>query len=530
MSKPDRTAIKAHLVGGGIASLAAAAILIRDGDVLGKNITIYEELDRLGGSLDAAGDPKTGYIARGGRMIESKYLCTYDLFSSVPTLDGKQTVTQEIVQWNEVMKTGSKSRLVRADGKIDSPAFGLSEAHILAIEKLVLEPEALLGASRISDHFDEAFFKTNFWFMWATTFAFQPWHSAVELKRYFVRFTHMVGGFNELRGIWRTLYNQYDSMVLPLRKWLDERGVRYELGARVTDIAFRQHDGQHEAETLIYQQGDKIKRVALDPTDLVIATLGSMTEGSSVGTMDSAPVLHDKQQGGAWALWETLAQGRPALGRPEQFANTVDESKWVSFTTTLKTPEFFNLVRDFTGNVPGEGGLITFTDSAWLMSIVLPHQPHFIGQPDNVQVFWGYALSVDEPGDYVKKPMSACTGREIMTELLGHLKAGDHTQEMLDNAICLPCMMPFITSQFLRRVKGDRPQVCPEGYRNFAITGQFCEQPDDVVFTVEYSIRSAMTAVYTLLEMDRKPPAVFKGQLDPRNLYKAFRALHDLDA
>ncbi|MFG1466352.1 oleate hydratase [Xanthobacter sp. DSM 24535] len=529
MSKPDRTQTKAHLVGGGIASLAAAAILIRDGDLLGKNITIYEELDRLGGALDGTGDPEHGYIVRGGRMIESKYLCTYDLYSSVPTLDGKQTVTQEIMQWNEIIKTGSKSRLVRGGHKIDAPEFGLTEKHILTIEKLAIEPEALLGNSRISDHFDEAFFNTNFWFMWCTTFAFQPWHSAIELKRYFVRFTHMVAGFNELRGIMRTYYNQYDSLVLPLRKWLKERGVQFRLGTRVTDIAFAERNGETFAEALSYERGGEAGQHAVGLQDLVIATLGSMTEASSIGTMETAPVLNDKRTGGAWTLWEKIAAGRPELGQPGKFSDHIDESKWISFTTTLKNTELFDLVRDFTGNVPGEGGLITFIDSGWLMSIVLPHQPHFIGQPENVQVLWGYALSIDKPGDYVNKPMSACSGREIMTELLGHLGASDRAATILAGAICLPCTMPFITSQFLARERGDRPQVHPKGYANFGVTGQFCEQPDDVVFTVEYSIRSAMTAAYELLDLDRKPPAVFKGQLDPRNLYKAFRALHDMD-
>ncbi len=530
MSKPDHTHIKAHLIGGGIASMAAAAILIRDGDLLGKNITIYEELARLGGSLDGSGDPQKGYMVRGGRMIESKYLCTYDLFSSVPTLDNKQTVTQEIFQWNETIKTGSKARLVRGGSKIDAPEFGLTEKHVLAIEWLVLQPEALLGASRISDHFDTAFFGTNFWFMWCTTFAFQPWHSAVELKRYLLRFTHMVAGFNELRGIMRTVYNQYDSLVLPLRKWLDERGVVFLLDTRVTDIAFVDRDGETFVDRLIQERGGKTGAVAVAPADIVIATLGSMTEGASIGGMDTAPVLNDKRNGGAWTLWEKAAAGRPELGRPAAFTDHVDESKWVSFTATLKDTALFDLVRDFTGNVPGEGGLITFTDSNWLTSIVLPFQPHFIDQPKDVQVFWGYGLFVDKPGNYVNKPMSACTGRELLVELLGHLHAGDKAEAILASAICLPCMMPFITSPFLCRAKGDRPQVHPEGYPNFAITGQFCEQPDDVVFTVEYSVRSAMSAVYQLLKMDREPPPVFKGQFNPKNLYKAFRALHGMTA
>ena len=91
-------------------------------------------------------------------------------------------------------------------------------------------------------------------------------------------------------------------------------------------------------------------------------------------------------------------------------------------------------------------------------------------------------------------------------------------------------MMPFITSQFLRRSKGDRPPVTPRGSHNLAFMGQFCELPDDVVFTVEYSIRSAQTAVYALLGLDLAPPPVYQGQFDPRVLYKAYRALHDVRA
>jgi oleate hydratase len=243
--------------------------------------------------------------------------------------------------------------------------------------------------------------------------------------------------------------------------------------------------------------------------------------------MNTAPVVKGKADGGAWALWEAIASGRPEFGNPGVFANHVDHSKWVSFTTTLSDPKLFNIVRDLTGNVPGEGGLITFPQSSWLASIVIPYQPHFIGQPEDVSVLWGYGLLVDKPGDFVKKPMSACAGREIMTEVLGHLGVRDELADILEHAICIPCMMPFITSQFLPREKGDRPEVIPEGSKNLAFIGQFCEQPEDVVFTVEYSIRSAQTAVYGLLGLDRKPPPVYHGKFDPRVLYRAFRALHD---
>ena len=461
-------------------------------------------------------------------MLGRKYLCTYELFSSIPTLDERQTVTQEILAWNETMKTGSKARLVRDGERQVAPKFNLTEKHILTIERLALEPEHMLGITTIFDQFDDAFVKSNFWQMWCTTFAFQPWHSAVEFKRYLLRFSHMVGGFNRLEGIMRTVYNQFDSMVRPLEKWLKARGVRFELNTRVTDLAFIEQGGRTAISNIQYIRGGHTGHVPVHKQDQVLVTLGSMTEGSSLGSMERAPMLLGKESGGSWSLWQKIAENRPEFGQPSVFCEHIQESKWVSFTVTMNNSALLHFVRDFTGNVPGEGGLLTFPESSWLMSIVIPHQPHFIGQPDNVSVLWGYGLSVDKAGDFTKKPMSECTGREIMAEMLGHLRLQEGATKILATSICIPCMMPFITSQFLPRKAGDRPNIIPEGSMNFAFIGQYCELPDDVVFTVEYSIRSAQTAVYALLGLNRRPPEVYKGEFDPRVLYRAFLALHDL--
>ena len=347
-----------YLVGGGIASLAAAAFLIRDADIPGHNITILEESTKLGGSLDAAGSAADGYVMRGGRMIESKYLCTFDLFSSIPTLDESKTVTQEIFDWNETMKTSSKSRLFRDGHQVDDPKFGLSEKHVLTIERLELEPEGMLGRSSIADQFDGSFFQTDFWYMWCTTFAFQPWHSAVEFKRYVGRFTHMVSGFNTLSGIMRTVYNQYDSMVRRLQKWLEARGVEFQMNTRVTDLGFQRNSEGYTVDRILCDRDDHKEQIAVAEKDFVMVTVGSMTECSSLGSMDSAPVLNGKSIGCSWNLWEKIAAGQPQFGRPGNFTAHIDESKWESFTTTLHDPTFFQLIRDLTGNVPGEGGLI----------------------------------------------------------------------------------------------------------------------------------------------------------------------------
>jgi oleate hydratase len=520
---------KFYLVGGGIASLAAAAFLIRDGDVPGSDILVFESLPRLGGSLDGAGTAEAGYIARGGRMLEAKYLCTFALFDSIPTLEGKCTVAQEIVDWNEAMRTSSKARFVRAGVREDAPEYGLAERHIAAMSLLLLEPEALVGRMRISERFDAAFFRTNFWLMWCTTFAFQPWHGAAEFRRYLLRFAHMVPGFNRLHGILRTPLNQYDSMVRPLEKWLADRGVVFMLDARVADIAFADVGGVTSPISIAVERAGKRAVTAIEADDRVIVTLGSMTDDALLGATDRAPTQTGGEGGGAWALWRKIAAGRSDFGRPEIFDANTDESAWVSFTATMHTTDLLDRIRAITGNVPGEGGLITFPDSNWLASIVVPHQPHFAGQPDGVSVLWGYGLAIARPGNAVAKPMAECTGAEIMAEIAFHL--GIDAAEMHDaRTRCIPCAMPYVTSQFLPRGRGDRPAVVPPKSARFAFVGQFCELPDDVVFTVEYSIRSAQIAVYALLGLDRALPPVYRGTFDPRVLYKAAKAPHDIDA
>jgi oleate hydratase len=182
-------------------------------------------------------------------------------------------------------------------------------------------------------------------------------------------------------------------------------------------------------------------------------------------------------------------------------------------------------MEELTGNTPGTGALVTLKESNWLLSVVLAYQPHFLNQPTDVTVFWGYGLFVEKEGNYVKKKMSECTGEEILVELLSHLRFQDDTQRIIDTSTCIPCMMPYITSQFLTRAKGDRPQVVPERASNLAFLGQFAEVPEDVVFTVEYSVRTAQTAVYTLLGLEKKPLPMYEGQYDLRVLVNALKTL-----
>jgi oleate hydratase len=513
---------KAYLVGGGIGSLAAAAFMIRDGKLPGGNISILEAAPVMGGSLDGSGDPAGGYSMRGGRMLTTdNYECTWDLYKTIPSLNHEgQTVFDETVEFNEKHKANSTARLVdRRRAKVPVASMGFSLEDRLELLKLSQAGEDTLAASSITDWLSPAFFETEFWYMWSTTFAFQPWHSAVEFRRYLHRFLLEFSRIETLAGVKRTVYNQYDSLVLPLQTWLAAQGVRLVAGCKVTDLDHKTEDGKFIVTGIHCLRQGKSEVIAVDDADLVFLQNGSMTDASSLGSMTSAPGRLTKADSGGWTLWEKLAEGRPEFGNPAAFNSCIAQSNWESFTVTLKTPAFFDQMIQFSGNQPGVGGLVTFKDSNWLMSIVLAWQPHFPKQPAGVQVFWGYSLFPDRVGNFVPKPMAECHGAEILRELCGHLRFDPETVE---SANCIPCRMPYITSMFMPRVRGDRPLPVPCGSRNLAFVSQFVEIAGDTVFTVEYSVRAAQMAVYELLGIDRKIPSVTPHD---KSLHTQFEAL-----
>ena len=499
---------KAYLVGGGIGSLAAAAFMIRDGKMPGDAISILEAAPLMGGSLDGAGNPTEGYSLRGGRMLTTdNYECTWDLYRSIPSLEvPEQSVFEDTLAFNQAYRADSRARLVdRRRAKVPVHSMGFSLQDRLELLRLSQTDEDELDNTRITDWLSPAFFETEFWAMWATTFAFQPWHSAVELKRYLHRFMLEFSRIETLAGVKRTRYNQYDSLVRPLQHWLQAQGVRFIGDCSVTDLEHRQEDGRFVVTGIHCQKQGHDSHIAVEDGDLVFFQNGSMTDASSLGSMTEAPQKLTKAHSKGWALWEKLAAGRPEFGNPAAFNGSIAESCWESFTVTLDDPAFFERMVRFSGNQPGTGGLVTFKDSNWLLSIVLAHQPHFPNQPADVQVFWGYSLFPDRIGNFVAKPMADCSGEEILRELCGHLR---FDQEILGSANCIPCRMPYITSMFMPRQHSDRPLPVPRTSKNLAFVSQFVEIAEDVVFTVEYSVRAAQMAVYELLGIDRPIPPV----------------------
>ena len=523
------TTSRVYLVGSGIASLASATYLIKDAGVPGENIFILEQDELPGGALDGHGDEEEGFLIRGGRMHEEHFVCYWDLLSDIPSYDDPSvSVRDESFEFSSRYVSNAQARLLQRGQKVDLSSFGLSLKDQADLLRLTYASEDSLDNLRIQDWFEEGFFETNFWYLWTSMFAFQTWSSLAMMRRYMKRFIHLLDGMPKLKGIMRTKYNQYHSVVVPLRRYLQQRGVHFEMQKQVSDIDFDLAANSKTATVIhtLYKQTKK-EEIALGKEDYVFITNGSITESTDKGSWTDAPVLKGKTTSGSWTLWERIAQKDQAFGNPGVFCDNIDLQRWYSFTATLKDDTFHDHMEDFTGNLNGTGGLITMIDSSWLMSIVIARQPHFPNQPKNVKVFWGYGLHPDREGNYVKKKMSDCNGEEILEELWYHLKIQDLMKPVVNagKVKCIPVSMPFIDSLFMPCAKGDRPDVLPEGSTNFAFLGQFAEVPRDCVFTVEYSVRCAQTAVYGLFECNKEVLPVYDSIHKPSVLIKAMTAI-----
>ena len=513
---------KAYIVGGGIAGLSAAAFLVRDAHMPGENITVYDQLPVFGGSMDACGNAEVGYVSRGERELEPYMECLWDLFSTIPSLyEEGRTVLDETRECNQQLEINSKHRLwERGFVPHDETDMGITPVVQDQMLKMFLTPEEDLENVAIDEWFDKSFFESNLWYYWTAMLAFQPYQSLIEMKRYAVRFMHQLHLIKSLKQILRTKYDQYHSLILPLQKYLLDNGVNFVAGTTVTDMDLT-IDGKEKTVTALRMTKDGMETVQpVSAEDMIFFTNGSMTQNSTRGSMTEAPVINmDTVNRGCFTLWEKLAAKSEDFGHPEKFAFDPIKTNFVSTTITIKDyPFLMRYLAEKDGNVTGSGGVKTFVHSPWYISYNAPIQPVDPEQPENVQVLWLYGLHSNEIGEYVKKPMTECSGEEVLKEFCYWCGLEDKYDEIRSHCIAIPTVMPYITSQFMPRGLKDRPLIIPEGSKNLAFIGQFVELPGDVVFTVETSVRTAMTAVYRMTHLDRPVDPLFEGQYDVRML------------
>ena len=527
----------AYIVGAGLASLTAACYLVRDGQMKGEHIHIFEKDPVSGGACDGR-KYDVGYMMRGGREMDNHFEVMWDLLRSIPSIETEGASVLDEYYW--LNKEDPNFSLCRATEKQGQDAhtdgkFAISDKGAMEIMHLFFTPDEQLYDKRITDVFDDEVFSSNFWMYWRTMFAFENWHSALEMKRYLQRYIHHIGGLPDFTALRFTRYNQYESMILPMVKYLESFGVQFHYNTKVVNVAFDCAGGKKQATRIDILRDGLEDCIDLTENDLVFITNGGCVENSTIGSQNTAaPYRPEIKEGGGWDLWRKIAAQEPSFGHPDKFCYDPELSNWMSATITTLDQKIVPYIKKickrdpFSGKVV-TGGIVTVKDSSWLLSWTLNRQQQFRDQPKDQLCVWVYSLFSDKPGDYVKKPMRECTGEEICQEWLYHIGVPvDQIEDLAANsANTVPCMMPYIDAFFMPRAAGDRPDVVPEGAVNFAFIGQFAETKRDTIFTTEYSIRTGMEAVYTLLNVDRGVPEVWGSVYDIRDLLDATVKLRD---
>jgi len=514
----------AYIIGTGLAGLSAAFYLVRDGQMKGEHIHLLEKLDLAGGSCDGRKDVTKGFYMRGGREMDNHFECMWDMFRSVPSIETPNVSVLDEYYW--LNKHDPNYSLCRATINCGEDAhtdkmFKLDRKSALALSKLFITPEKDLENKKISDVLPDSFWETNFWLYWQTMFAFQKWSSALEMKRYLCRYVHHIDGLPDFSALRFTKYNQYESMILPLTKYLESNGVKIEYGIDVKNVIFESKQNKKVATQIIYENKGLEKTIDLIEDDLVFITNGCCTDTSCYGDQNNAPDLSKIKNGNgeSWDLWKNIASqaSNGEFGNPDKFCGNVDLTNWMSATIEVSDENIIKHIINICKRDPRKGkvttgGIVTVKDSTenWYLSWTINRQPQFKSQNKNSVLVWVYALNTTKPGNFIEKAIKTCTGKEICEEWLYHI--GIPTNEIekyADKCNTTTCYMPYINAFFQPREEKDRPLVVPKESINFAFVGQFAETPRDTIFTTEYSIRTGMEAVYTLLKIDRAVPEVW---------------------
>lgn len=528
----------AYLIGSGLASLSAACFLVRDAQMPGSHIHIIEKASIPGGALDGDEFSGIGYVMRGGREMDNHFECMWDLFRSIPSIETDGISILDEYYW--LNKKDPNYSLCRATVNCGEDAhtdkkFSLSDKGSMEIMKLFMTPDEKLDNVKMTEIFDEEVFASDFWLYWRTMFAFKDDQSALEMKRYMQRYIHHIGGLPDFTALRFTKYNQYESMVLPMVEYLKSYGVQFHYDTKVMNVIFDIDGTKKVAKRIVLEKDNETDNIDLTEDDLVFYTNGSNVENSTYGSQTKASGMDSEiHEGGTFDLWRKIAKQDSAFGRPDKFCMDPEDSCWVSATVNTLDAKILPYIQKICKRDPLSGGVVTggivsAKDSSWLLSWTINRQPQYRNQPKGQVLVWLYGMFSDVPGDYVKKPMRDCTGIEICEEWLYHIGVPvDQIEELATNsANTIPVMMPFASAYFQPREAGDRPDVVPEGCVNFAFIGNFAETPRDTVFTTEYSIRTAMEAVYTLLNVDRGVPEVWGSVYDIRDLLNSTVQLRD---
>ncbi len=544
-----------YIVGAGLAGLAAAVYAIQDANFNPQNIHIIDEKSYKGGALYSEGGAKGKvYSTPGARLLDeiAHNHFRWNFLKRIPNMAEqdameklgnspeklqsfnkfKKTISDDMEDYFKTHHLDGKVRLIDKNKKvIDAHKFGLTGGDLWAAAKfLYFTPERKIQDKRVDEVLPPHFFKTNFWAMFQGVFAFQQWHSAIECQRYMLRFFASISTITSLHTEMNPPYDSYNAWVVPTVRYLKSLGVDFVMGTRVVDVDFRPTTDEKTITRLHCLQQGVVKDIPIRRNDFTFISIGSKVSDVKIGSMHKAPVTVqvDHPEDGAFLLWQKMAVKQPELGNPLKFTASPDHSEFVIWSCTTKGKVWDRLVLNLTGNKRmGEQHEIVFPDSPWRNIFHVPWQPFVPNQTPDTTIIMGMCEHCGNKGEFVKKPMWACTGEEILTEFSKAFGWEKELPEIINNSEMTVYYEPYVTSMFLPRNLFDRPKVVPNKSTNLAFIGEYTEMPEDTVFMVSYSTKSAQLAVHQLFDITNIPitPPVAHNQWNPYWFYRGLKAV-----
>ena len=345
----------AYLIGSGLAALTAACYLVRDGQMQGDHIHVFEKDPLPGGACDGY-KYDIGYVMRGGREMDNHFEVMWDLLRSIPSLETEGASVLDEYYWlnkEDPNKSLCRATVNRGQDAHTDGKFAISDQGAMEIMKLFFTPDEQLQDKKITDIFDDEVFSSNFWMYWRTMFAFENWHSALEMKLYLKRYIHHIGGLPDFTALRFTRYNQYESIILPMVTYLKDHGVDFQYETKVTDVQFRIEGGKKQASSVTVDHKGESRIIDLTENDLLFITNGGCVESCTIGSQDKAAGFDPTiRPGNGWDLWKKIAAQDPSFGHPEKFCSQPELSNWESATITTLDDMHLFIVSEDTSLVP----------------------------------------------------------------------------------------------------------------------------------------------------------------------------------
>ena len=369
----------AYIVGSGLAALTAACYLVRDGQMKGEHVHILEKEQLAGGACDgwkfenvrlcdAAAVKWTAALKSGTCSVPTPSIET----EGVSVLDEYYWLNKEDPNYSLCRATVNRGEDAHTDGKFD-----ISDKGAMEIMKLFFTPNEDLQNKRITDVFDDEVLNSNFWLYWRTMFAFENWHSALEMKLYIQRFIHHIGGLPDFKALRFTKYNQYESMILPMVKYLESYGVQFHFGVKVTNVEFDCNEQRKLATRIDTLRDGKEEHIDLTENDLVFITNGGCVENSSIGDQNTPAKFNTEiRESGGWDMWRKIA-AQDAFGPPGQILSDPEQTNWMSATVGALDDASFRISRTSASAARSRQCAARIETSKGLLPVAfkLDHQP-----------------------------------------------------------------------------------------------------------------------------------------------------------